>query len=58
MRTRQRETIIHVRLASELVEGLDALKRRDGIVKSEAIRRGVALFLREKGITIKGERNR
>jgi hypothetical protein len=34
----------------ELVEGLKALKSRDGIPEAEAIRRAVAAYLAEKGI--------
>ena len=35
-----------------LLEGLAALKERDGMPASEAIRRAIAAFLEEKGIDV------
>jgi hypothetical protein len=36
----------------ELLDGLNALRQRDGIAASEAVRRAIAAFLIEKGITL------
>ena len=43
-------------LDAELTEGLKALKARDGILESEAVRRAIAEFLARKGV--KAERRR
>jgi hypothetical protein len=37
-------------LDSELTEGLRALKARDGILESEAVRRAISEFLKRKGV--------
>ena len=36
----------------DLLDGLSALKARDGIAAAEAIRRAIAAFLTEKGIAL------
>jgi hypothetical protein len=36
----------------DLLDGLNALKQRDGIAAAEAVRRVIAAFLAEKGIAI------
>jgi hypothetical protein len=36
----------------DLLDGLNALKQRDGIAAAEAVRRAIAAFLAEKGIVI------
>ena len=36
----------------ELLDGLSALKDRDGIAAAEAVRRAIAAFLAAKGITL------
>jgi hypothetical protein len=47
-------------LDPELTEGLKALKARDGILESEAVRRAIAEFLERKGLKTKraGRRKR
>jgi hypothetical protein len=39
-------------ITDELKRGLEALKHRDGIAESEAIRRALAEFLKRKRITV------
>jgi metal-responsive CopG/Arc/MetJ family transcriptional regulator len=39
-------------LPPDLKAGLDALKERDGVLQSEAIRRAVRMFLEAKGIDV------
>jgi hypothetical protein len=46
------------RLESELLEGLQAVRDRDGISVSEQVRRAIAVWLKQKGVTIKAERKR
>jgi hypothetical protein len=36
----------------DLLDGLNALKERDGVAMAEAVRRAIAAFLAEKGITV------
>lgn len=40
-------------LDEELLAGLDALKQRDGIPASEAVRRALADYLRKRGIRLR-----
>jgi metal-responsive CopG/Arc/MetJ family transcriptional regulator len=47
-----------VRLDSELLEGLQALRERDGAPVSESIRRAVRAYLEQKRIINKTERKR
>ena len=42
----------------ELGDGLKALKARDGMPESEAIRRALKEFLKRKGVTVKADRRR
>jgi hypothetical protein len=53
MRARKRTSLF---FDVELVEGLKALKARDGIPEAEAVRRAVAAYLAEKGISVAGEK--
>ena len=46
------------RLESELLEGLQAVRTRDGISVSEQVRRAIASWLKQKGVTIKADRKR
>ena len=39
-------------LAPELKAGLDAMKERDGVPQSEAIRRAIRMYLESKGIDV------
>jgi metal-responsive CopG/Arc/MetJ family transcriptional regulator len=41
-----------VRMPEELMTALDALKVRDGISESEAIRRGTSEYLERRGIRV------
>ena len=43
-------------LPDELKRGLEALKARDGINESEAIRRAVAEFLKRHRVTVRAQR--
>lgn len=40
----------------DLAEGLRAIEKRDGISKAEQIRRGIALWLKSKGVKARGKR--
>jgi hypothetical protein len=42
-----------MRLEDELLEGLQALKDRDGVPVSEQIRRAIAAWLKMRGIKVK-----
>ena len=46
------------RLESELLEGLQQVRERDGIPVSEQVRRAIQAWLKEKGVTVKSERKR
>jgi hypothetical protein len=37
----------------ELSEGLALVEARDGVSKAEQIRRGIRMFLKSKGVTVK-----
>ena len=45
-------------LDPELLEGLKALKARDGMPEAEAIRRAIADYLDRRGVNIKAGRKR
>lgn len=45
-------------LDPELLEGLKALKARDGMPEAEAIRRAIADYLARRGVSIKAGRKR
>ena len=45
-------------LDPELLEGLKALKGRDGTPEAEAIRRAIAAYLEHRGVKIKADRKR
>jgi predicted transcriptional regulator len=51
-------TTTTMRLEDELLEGLQALKDRDGVPVSEQIRRAIAAWLKLKGIKVKAARRR
>lgn len=53
MRARKRTSLF---FDPEQVDGLKALKERDGIPEAEAVRRAVAAYLTEKGIAVIGEK--
>jgi hypothetical protein len=42
----------------EQVEGLKAIKERDGVLESEQIRRAINAWLEQRGVTVKTERKR
>ena len=46
------------RLESELLEGLQKIRERDGIPVSEQVRRAIQTWLEEKGIVLRAERKR
>jgi hypothetical protein len=41
-----------VELSADIKAGLDAIRERDGIPQSEAIRRALRMWLEEKGISL------
>jgi hypothetical protein len=47
-----------LRIDDRLMEGLRAVKERDGIPVSEQLRRAVEAWLREKGVEVKADRKR
>jgi hypothetical protein len=47
-----------LKIDPELIAALRAIKARDGIGESEQIRRGIQLWLKQKGVTVKPERLR
>ena len=47
-----------LKIDPELLNALRAIKEREGIAESEQIRRGIQLWLKQKGEPVKGERKR
>ena len=47
-----------VELPPDLKAGLDAIRERDGIPQTEAIRRALRSWLEEKGIDVQASRKR
>jgi propanediol dehydratase large subunit len=45
-------------LESELLEGLQQVRERDGIPVSEQVRRAIQAWLKEMGVAVKTERKR
>jgi hypothetical protein len=45
----RRRPLVAFEITPELKEGLDAIKERDGVPISEQIRRGIQMWLVEKG---------
>jgi hypothetical protein len=46
------------RLERHLLEGMEKVKRRDGVPVSEQVRRAVTAWLETKGVNVKAERKR
>jgi hypothetical protein len=46
------------RLESELLDGLQQVRERDGIPVSEQVRRAIQAWLKEQGVAVKAERKR
>jgi ribosomal protein S19E (S16A) len=46
------------RLERHLLEGMEEVKRRDGVPVSEQVRRAVTAWLETKGILVKSDRKR
>jgi len=46
------------RLETELLEGLQHVKERDGLPVTEQVRRAIQAWLKLKGVTVKSERKR
>ena len=44
------KTFTGIRLDDDLIEGLEALKERDGVPMAESIRRAIRLYLSERGV--------
>lgn len=53
----QKKRPYNVKIDPELLDALRAVKERDGISESEQIRRGIRLWLEQKGV-MKTERKR
>jgi len=47
-----------LKIDPELLEALADIKERDGISESEQIRRGIKLWLAQKGVSVKADRRR
>jgi hypothetical protein len=47
-----------LKIDQELLDALRHVKIRDGVSESEQIRRGIRLWLAQKGIGVKSERKR
>ncbi len=46
----RRRPLVAFEITPELKEGLDSIKERDGVPISEQIRRGISMWLVEKGV--------
>ena len=46
------------RIDEELIEGMDAVKERDGVPLSEQVRRAIRMWLDSKGVVKKADRKR
>jgi hypothetical protein len=44
------------RLETELLDAMQGLREREGVPVSEQVRRGILLWLEQKGVTVKTER--
>jgi hypothetical protein len=44
---------VNIRLERHLVEGMEEVKRRDGVPISEQVRRAVTAWLETKGVKVK-----
>ena len=47
-----------LKIDPELLKALRTIKTRDGIAESEQIRRGIRLWLKQKGVTVEAGRKR
>jgi hypothetical protein len=47
-----------LKIDQDLLDALRAIKERDGINESEQIRRGVKLWLAQKGVSVEADRKR
>jgi hypothetical protein len=46
------------RIESELLDAMQAVRERDGVPVSEQVRRGILLWLEQKGVRLKSDRKR
>ena len=46
------------RLETELLDAMQTVRERDGVPVSEQVRRGIVLWLEQKGLTVKTKRKR
>jgi hypothetical protein len=53
----RRRPLVAFEITPELKEGLDTIKERDGVPISEQIRRGIQMWLVEKG-ALKGKKTK
>jgi len=53
-----RKTLTAFRLDGNLIDGLQAVKERDGIAMAEQVRRAIVAWLASKRVTIKADRKR
>ena len=47
-----------IRIDEDVLEGLEAVKERDGAAISEQVRRALRMWLESKGVTVKADRKR
>ena len=50
--------LTNFRIDSELLEGLELIRERDGVPVSEQVRRSIQDWLKKKGVTVKADRVR
>ena len=53
-----RKKLTGFRIDEELLEGLNAVWERDGVLVSEQVRRAIRDWLKKKGVTVKTGRKR
>ena len=46
------------RLETQLLDAMQAVREREGVPVSEQVRRGIVLWLAQRGVTVKTERKR
>lgn len=50
--------LTNFRIDSELLEGLEGIRERDGVPVSEQVRRAIQDWLQKKGVSVKTDRKR
>lgn len=52
------KTLTNFRIDSELLDGLDRIRERDGVPVSEQVRRAIRDWLKKKGVTVEAPSRR